>query len=250
MARLLTFNKEIIRTLMYGTRTLDQGIAYAKAITPTLTDSEAKEVAIRLAQDYCYQKWANDSTGYIRDEAIAFQEFKSDVDHNRYFAIPKEILQKQEAEKNEAETKERQEKHEKHRVERLTKYCNANNLCFEVENYKELKRLKRVHILCTLSMIFATLIGIVILGYMLLSDNLTFWRFAIVAVAWFVILMIAFEVEPDLPPRVYDALKHGIPVSKEAQEERPDVWICGNCKTENSINYSQCKKCGKYKSYK
>lgn len=26
------------------------------------------------------------------------------------------------------------------------------------------------------------------------------------------------------------------------------TWICGNCKTENSMNYGQCKKCGKYKS--
>jgi hypothetical protein len=24
-------------------------------------------------------------------------------------------------------------------------------------------------------------------------------------------------------------------------------WICGNCQTENSMNYGQCKKCGKYR---
>lgn len=27
-----------------------------------------------------------------------------------------------------------------------------------------------------------------------------------------------------------------------------DKWICGHCKTENSMNYSQCKKCGNFKS--
>ena len=27
-----------------------------------------------------------------------------------------------------------------------------------------------------------------------------------------------------------------------------DNWICGHCKTTNSMNYSQCKKCGQYRS--
>ncbi len=27
-----------------------------------------------------------------------------------------------------------------------------------------------------------------------------------------------------------------------------NTWICGKCKTENSMNYSQCKKCGTYRS--
>ena len=27
-----------------------------------------------------------------------------------------------------------------------------------------------------------------------------------------------------------------------------DKWICGYCKAENSMNYSQCKKCGKFRS--
>ena len=26
------------------------------------------------------------------------------------------------------------------------------------------------------------------------------------------------------------------------------TWICGKCKTENSMNYGQCKKCGTYRS--
>ena len=27
-----------------------------------------------------------------------------------------------------------------------------------------------------------------------------------------------------------------------------DKWICGHCKATNSMNYSQCKKCGQYRS--
>ena len=26
-----------------------------------------------------------------------------------------------------------------------------------------------------------------------------------------------------------------------------DGWICGHCQTKNSINYGQCKKCGKFR---
>lgn len=26
-----------------------------------------------------------------------------------------------------------------------------------------------------------------------------------------------------------------------------DGWICGSCQTKNSLNYSQCKKCGSFK---
>ena len=26
-----------------------------------------------------------------------------------------------------------------------------------------------------------------------------------------------------------------------------DGWICGNCQTKNSMNYGQCKKCGKFR---
>ncbi len=26
------------------------------------------------------------------------------------------------------------------------------------------------------------------------------------------------------------------------------TWICGKCKTENSMNYGQCKKCGSFRS--
>ena len=26
-----------------------------------------------------------------------------------------------------------------------------------------------------------------------------------------------------------------------------DMWVCKHCNTQNSLNYSQCKKCGNYK---
>ena len=31
-------------------------------------------------------------------------------------------------------------------------------------------------------------------------------------------------------------------------EEAATTWVCNSCHTENSINYSQCKKCGKFRS--
>lgn len=33
-----------------------------------------------------------------------------------------------------------------------------------------------------------------------------------------------------------------------AEVTESDTWICGKCKTENSMNYGQCKKCGTYRS--
>ena len=39
-----------------------------------------------------------------------------------------------------------------------------------------------------------------------------------------------------------------INVSHESAKIVGDKWICGHCGTSNSLNYSQCKKCGKYKS--
>lgn len=38
---------------------------------------------------------------------------------------------------------------------------------------------------------------------------------------------------------------------KEASKKPADVgvdkWVCGACQTENSMNYSQCKKCGRFR---
>lgn len=36
--------------------------------------------------------------------------------------------------------------------------------------------------------------------------------------------------------------------SKESESDTPDTWICKQCETENSNNYTQCKKCGKFRS--
>lgn len=37
--------------------------------------------------------------------------------------------------------------------------------------------------------------------------------------------------------------------SSDSCREAGGSWVCHNCKTENSINYGQCKKCGQYRSY-
>lgn len=34
----------------------------------------------------------------------------------------------------------------------------------------------------------------------------------------------------------------------ESKEPASDTWICKQCETENSNNYTQCKKCGKFRS--
>ena len=85
MAKLTTFNPELIRSYMEGTDVLDKGIAYMKAVTPGISDAVAKEAAIRQAQEWCQRKWFNDTTGYISSEYVAYSEFASDVRNGRYF---------------------------------------------------------------------------------------------------------------------------------------------------------------------
>ena len=82
-----TFNQEIIRTYMESSSALEKGIAYYKHVNPTISDDQAKELAIREAQDRSYSIWANDSTGYISNERMAFSEFIEYVDKGRYFSI-------------------------------------------------------------------------------------------------------------------------------------------------------------------
>ena len=87
MAKLTTFNPELIRCYMEGTDVLDKGIAYIKSVTPGTSDAVAKETAIRLAQEWCQRKWLNDTTGYISSEYVAFSELASDVRNGRYFDV-------------------------------------------------------------------------------------------------------------------------------------------------------------------
>ena len=82
-----TFNSESIRNYMEGSDILDTSIAYMKAVNPGISDAAAKEAAIRQAQEFCHRKWANDSTGYISNEAVAWQEFAADVRKGRYFSV-------------------------------------------------------------------------------------------------------------------------------------------------------------------
>ena len=85
MAKLTTFNPELIRSYMEGTTTLDKGIAYMKAVTPGISDAIAKESAIRYAQETCQRRWLNDTTGYLNSEYRVWSEFADDVDKGRHF---------------------------------------------------------------------------------------------------------------------------------------------------------------------
>ena len=88
MAKITTFDVDLIRTYMEGSEALRKGIAYCKSIQPDASDAVAKESAIRLAQDACRRKWINDSTGYIDSEYKAFLEFSKDVEKGFYFSRP------------------------------------------------------------------------------------------------------------------------------------------------------------------
>lgn len=68
---------------------LNRGVAYVRAVNyyKTLTDLEAELTAIKLAQDWCYNKWHYDSSGYIKNEYMAFQEFQEAVEEGRYFNV-------------------------------------------------------------------------------------------------------------------------------------------------------------------
>lgn len=49
------------------------------------------------------------------------------------------------------------------------------------------------------------------------------------------------------PTRITPSSATQIPTTKATVAENR-TWICGNCNTENSMNYGQCKKCGKFRS--
>ena len=84
--KLQTFNKEIIAHFMANSSALEKGIEYMKSIQPGVSDDIAKKSAISQAQEFCYQKWLNDRSGYIDSEWKAFSEFEKDVSAGRYFS--------------------------------------------------------------------------------------------------------------------------------------------------------------------
>ena len=87
MAILHTFDKKLIRQYMLADReVLNRGIDYVKR-TQGCETSVAKEVAIQLAEEACYQKWYNSVSrnGYVNDEIRAWIEFRDQVKRGSYF---------------------------------------------------------------------------------------------------------------------------------------------------------------------
>ena len=258
-----TFDRELIRAYMQGTQTLEKGIAYVQAINPGASAKDAEEKAIELAQEFCYRKWANDSTGYISSEHIAFREFQDDVDHGRKFQIPKEVLKKQQAEQRkqqaakEAEqyAKERAEK-ERLRIEELKAYCAKTNSDFDTVNRMELQRFKKRDNICSFfeAIAFIAAIAAIILW---LTGVFTFVVALIAVIACIVLFCIAAGCESGIPYSSFEILKQPPATSSSHSDTKAgstasvasySIWTCGNCGTENRSNTSQCKKCGKYKS--
>ena len=87
MAILHTFDKKLIRQYMLADHeVLKRGIDYVKR-TQGFETSVAKEVAIQLAEEACYQKWYNSISrdGYINNEIRAWIDFKDQVKRGYYF---------------------------------------------------------------------------------------------------------------------------------------------------------------------
>ena len=59
-------------------------------------------------------------------------------------------------------------------------------------------------------------------------------------------------MQPPLNGLSEDKLDHeqssGVSVSSKSLIIGDGKWLCGNCQTENSLNYGQCKKCGKFRT--
>lgn len=201
--KLQYFDKEVIRTLMEGSTTLEKGISYCKRTTPGCSDEVAKETAIRLAQEYCQRKWLNDSSGYISNEYIAFREFESDVRNDRYFSsqLTPEEKKRADAEK----TNHEKEENNKKRIEALKEHCRTNNLNFDEENIKQLTALRKKDRIANLLCVFGFL-GLIAAGICLFAVG--FWTAVIVAVIAFIILCVGGGLNPMLPDNVYDVLKN------------------------------------------
>ena len=85
-AKVSTYNKDLIRSYMEQSSIMQKGISYYKHVNPSLTDAEAKELAIREVQESCHRRWLSDSSGYL-NEYRAFEEFEERVNKGSYFSI-------------------------------------------------------------------------------------------------------------------------------------------------------------------
>lgn len=138
--KLRTFDSSKIRAYMESSPELETGIRYMQHISPGISREAAKESAIRIAIEKCERRWYNDTTGYIANEFIAFQEFEKDVKAKRYFYV-KGMKSADEEKQHKIDQANKWEK-ERERVRKLKKYCEEKGLDFNAENKKAIKRLK------------------------------------------------------------------------------------------------------------
>lgn len=196
------FDKDKIRMYMEGSPALKQGILYCKHLDPTVPDIVAKESAMRIAEEYCYRKWLNDSTGYI-NEWRAFQDFEKEVEKNHQFYIDskKENRKAKDAREEAIKQQKRCEKEER-RIKELKNYCKTKNLDFKEENLKALKRFRKRAKLAFL---------LEILLFLAFCAALIMWIFTDIGngILWIAILITCFfafgtvaEKEPDLPYKI------------------------------------------------
>ena len=210
--KIQTFNRQLIRQYMLTSPILEDGIQYCQYITPGASREAAKESAIRLAEEYCERKWYNDSTGYIRNEFIAFQEFESDVRNNRYFydkGMEAAAEKKRRKEEEEREQKARWDK-EASRVRALREYCYKHKLDFEIENQKALAVLKKRD---NLSFWLQSIAFLAFFG------SLVMWVFTSVGswLVWLPILIVSIivffvtdsKISPKLPKDFFEKIKNG-----------------------------------------
>ena len=207
-----TFNRELIRRYMLTSSILEDGIQYCQYITPGASREVAKEAAIRLAEEYCEQKWYNDSTGYVRNEFVAFQEFERDVRNKRYFydkgmkAVADEKRKKDESER---EQKSRWA-NEANRVRALRNYCYDNKLDFNIENQRAIATLKRRNQLAGWLESIAALvfIGALIMWIFTTIGNWLVWLPVLVLSATIFFVTDA-KIDPKLPDDFFKKIKDG-----------------------------------------
>lgn len=78
------------------------------------------------------------------------------------------------------------------------------------------------------------------------------------AIGWLIVVIGAFDIcyflkslcesNDNNPPNSYtDESKQSTVSVVKGRITEDGKWICGSCQTENSMNYGQCKKCGKFR---
>lgn len=201
------FDKDKIRMYMESSPALKQGILYCKHLNPQVSDMEAKESAMRIAEEYCYRKWLNDSTGYISDERKAFKEFEEAVEKKHQFYIkgmldPKKEKQKEQEAREEAIKQQKRCEKEKKRIQDLKKYCKTNNLDFKEENRKALKRFRKQAKLVSLIETLLVLAFCAALIMWIFTDIGGSILWIAILITCFVAFILVGDLEPDLPYKI------------------------------------------------